>query len=271
MRRRPRTGYAEERSEVNSAEPQLEMGHKIQRSDAAGVEHPASAESKEGPCTRTTSQAESLLAAEKRTLEMIADGASLKEILDDLCHSIDVVASPVISTVLLMDADGERLWHAAGTLVPRESLPVGSPLRISPHAGCCGAAAYLKERVIVADVSTDINWLDEYRDLAVKNGIRAAWVEPNLIKDGEVLGTFALYSSESRTPTDGEIELIEGAVHIALIAIERQRSHQALEEALVEIRNSENKLRIIIDTIPALAWSARPDGSGEFFNRRSLA
>jgi hypothetical protein len=120
MRRRPRTGDGEERSEVNSAESQLEMGHKIQRSDAAGVEHPASAESKERPCTRTTSQAESLLAAEKRTLEMIADGASLKEILDDLCHSINVVASPVISTVLLMDADGERLWHTAGTLVPRE-------------------------------------------------------------------------------------------------------------------------------------------------------
>jgi PAS domain S-box-containing protein len=58
--------------------------------------------------------------------------------------------------------------------------------------------------------------------------------------------------------------------HIALIAIERQRSHLALEEALVEIKTSENKLRTIIDTIPALPWSARPDGSAEFFNRRWL-
>src|SRR5579863_6886711 len=243
MRRRPRTGRGEERSEVNSGESQFEMGHTIQHSDAAGVEHPASAESKEDPCTRTTSQAESLLAAEKRTLEMIADGASLKEILDDLCHSIDVVASPVISTVLLMDADGERLWHTAGTLVPREWLPVVTPLRISPHAGCCGAAAFLKERVIVADVATDINWLDEYRELAIKNGIRAAWSEPILTKDGEVLGTFALYSSEPRIPTDAEIKLIEAAGHIALIAIERQRSRAALTRALVAIKTSENKLR----------------------------
>jgi formate hydrogenlyase transcriptional activator len=30
------------------------------------------------------------------------------------------------------------------------------------------------------------------------------------------------------------------------------------------------RLRTIIDTIPALAWSARPDGSAEFFNRRWL-
>jgi len=255
---------------VNSAEPQLEMGHKIQRSDAAGVEHPASAESKEGPCTRTKSQAESLLAAEKRTLEMIADGASLKEILDDLCHSIDVVASPVISTVLLVDADGERLWHTAGSLVPREWLPVVSPLRISPHAGCCGAAAFLKERVIVADVATDINWLDEYRDLAIKNGIRAAWSEPILTKDGEVLGTFALYSSESRIPTDAEIELIEGARHIALIAIERQRSQAALALALEKIKTNEESLRLIVDSIPGQIAVMTAGGEVELVNRQIL-
>jgi PAS domain-containing protein len=85
-----------------------------------------------------------------------------------------------------------------------------------------------------------------------------------------VLGPFAQYSSEPRIPTDAEIELIEGAGHIALIAIERQRSHRALQEVLVEIKNSESKLRTIIDTIPALAWSARPDGSAEFFNRSRL-
>jgi formate hydrogenlyase transcriptional activator len=270
MRRKPRTGYGEERSEVNSAESQLEMGHKIERSDAAGVQHPARAESKEGPCTRTMSQAESLLAAEKRTLEMIADGASLKEVLDDLCHSIDVVASPVISTVLLMDADGERLWHAAGTLVPAEWLPVVSPLRISPHAGCCGAAAFLKERVIVADVSTDINWLDEYRDLAIKNGIRAAWSEPILTKDGEVLGTFALYSSESRIPTDAEIELTEGARHIALIAIERQRSQAALVLALERIKANEESLRLIVDSIPGQIAVMTAGGEVELVNRQIL-
>src|SRR5580698_3278212 len=201
---------------------------------------------------------------------MIADGASLKDILNELCSSIDVEASPVISTVLLMDPDGKRLWHTAGPLVPRDWLPAISPVLVSPRSACCGAAAFLKKRVIVADVATHINWPDEFKDLAIKNGIRAAWSEPILTKDGEVLGTFALYSSEPRIPADAEIEIIEGAGHIALIAIERQRSHQALEEALGEIKNSENKLRTIIDTIPALAWSARPDGSAEFFNRRWL-
>src|SRR5579862_3727208 len=255
---------------MSSAESRLNPDHKIQVNDASGVVQPAGSESKQGRNTTSQSHLESLLAAEKRTLRMIADGAILRDILNDLCSSIDVEVSPVMSTVLLADPGGERLWHTAGTLVPRDWLPVISPLTIAPHAGCCGAAAFLKERVIVGDVATDINWLDEHRDLAIKNGIRAAWSEPILTKDGEVLGTFALYSPEPRIPTDAEIKLIEAAGHIALIAIERQRSRLALEEALVEIQYSENKLRIIIDAIPALAWSARPDGSAEFFNRRWL-
>ncbi len=36
------------------------------------------------------------------------------------------------------------------------------------------------------------------------------------------------------------------------------------------IRASERTLKLIIDTIPALAWSARPDGSADFFNEHYL-
>jgi len=34
-----------------------------------------------------------------------------------------------------------------------------------------------------------------------------------------------------------------------------------------EMRDSEDQLRLFIDTIPTLAWSARPDGSAQFFNQ----
>ena len=188
-------------------------------------------------------QTESLRAAEKRTLEMITDGASLKDILNQLCSSIDVQVSPSVTTVLLMDPDGKHLCQSAGPLVPREWVSVISPVPVAPEAGLCGTAAFLKARVIVTDVATDPNWPDEYRDLAIRNGIRAAWSEPILTKDNQVLGTFALYCSESRVPTDADLALIEGAGRIALIAIERQRSQEALRSALDEIRKSEEALR----------------------------
>jgi len=208
-------------------------------------------------------RAESLRAAEQRALEMIADGASLKDILDEVCRSIEVQAPTTISTILLMDSDGKRLWHAAGPRVPRDWLRAISPRPIGPREGCCGAAAFFKRRVIVADVATDPVWSDENRQLALENEIFAAWSQPILTKDGEVLGTFALYAKEPRTPTDAELELIEGAGHIALIAIGRQRSQEAL-------RNSEAELRRIVDAIPQSISVLGRDGRTLYLNQVAL-
>ena len=43
-----------------------------------------------------------------------------------------------------------------------------------------------------------------------------------------------------------------------------------LTRALEETMSPEEQIRLIIDTIPTLAWSARTDGAAEFFNRRWL-
>jgi hypothetical protein len=68
-------------------------------------------------------RAELLLAAEKRTLEMIAGGASLTDILNVLCDTIDAQAAGIISTAMLMDPDGKHLWPTAGRQIPRIGLP----------------------------------------------------------------------------------------------------------------------------------------------------
>ena len=46
--------------------------------------------------------------------------------------------------------------------------------------------------------------------------------------------------------------------------LDRTRAEEALQA-------SERELDLIVNTIPALAWSARPDGSAEFFNQHYLA
>jgi formate hydrogenlyase transcriptional activator len=53
-----------------------------------------------------------------------------------------------------------------------------------------------------------------------------------------------------------------------MASVTRPRSQEALESALDELKNSEKKLRQVIDTIPTLAWCNLPDGSNEFLNKR---
>ena len=206
--------------------------------------------------------------AEMRTLQMITEGASLTDILDHICSSVDLQISPSITTILLMDQDGKKLWPSAGPRVPVDWARAITPLAVAADIGLCSTAAFLKTRVIVPDVAREPIFAEEYRDVALQNGIRAGWSQPILTKDNQVLGTFAIYSAESRVPTAEDLALIEAAGRIALIAIERQRSQEALTKALDEITNSETKLRQVTDTIPTLAWCNLPDGSNEFLNKR---
>ncbi len=43
-----------------------------------------------------------------------------------------------------------------------------------------------------------------------------------------------------------------------------------LENLVNELKKSEDRLRVLIETIPALAWTNLPDGSNDFVNRRWL-
>jgi len=174
-------------------------------------------------------RAEALLAGEKRLLEMIAKGNSLALILDALCRLVEELSSGSLSSILLLDPNGNRLWHGAAPSLPTgytEAIDGGA---IGPSAGSCGTAAHRKEPVIVSDIATDPLWAD-YRDLALAHGLRACWSTPILSLDRRVLGTFAIYSREPCSPTAQQFNIIEQITHLASIAIERKRAeeeHQA--------------------------------------------
>jgi formate hydrogenlyase transcriptional activator len=214
-------------------------------------------------------RAEALLAAEKRTLEMIASGARVADILGSLCNTIDAQAPNILSAVMLLDTDRTRLWPVAGPRLPKGWIETISPLKIGPGAGSCGSAAFLKQRVIVSDIATDALWVD-YRDVALSYGLRAAWSQPLLSKNQEVLGTFGMYYAEARTPSETDLRLIEGAGHIAIIAIEGERAQVALTRAFDEIAKSEAELRTIIDAIPQLIIAIGADGNFLYANQAVL-
>ena len=52
--------------------------------------------------------------------------------------------------------------------------------------------------------------------------------------------------------------------------IERKRAEEALRNALDEIQANEQNLTVMINTIPALIHTGRPDGYLDYFNERWL-
>jgi formate hydrogenlyase transcriptional activator len=243
-------------------------GHSVLKGDGVGVGHPDASASKQASGLSPQPRAESLLLAARRTLEMIAGGASLPEILTNLCTAVEAQSPGVICTVLLMDPDGLRLWPAAGPRVPAGWTQALTPLSIGPNAGSCGTAAFRKERVIISDIASDP--LSRLRETAVAHGIRATWSQPLISKDNEVLGTFAMYYAEPRSPSRRDLQLIEDAGHIAVIAIEGERAQATLKKAFGEIKQDEQELRGIVDAISQTIVVLGPDGKGLYANRPLL-
>src|SRR5712671_5551647 len=174
-------------------------------------------------------QAEVLLSAEKRLLEMTATDVSLERILNDLCLFIEEQRSGTLASVLLLNPDGVYLYFAAGPSIPNEWKQQMERLPIGPCAGSCGTAAFTRSLVIVSDIATDPLWdVPDHRASALKNGLRASWSSPVLSSKGTVLGTFCMYYREPRSPEAQDLELIESATHLVGVAIERDRAEQAL-------------------------------------------
>src|SRR6267142_377310 len=114
-------------------------------------------------------RAEAFLAGENRLLEMIAKGNSLSMILDALCRLVEELSEGSLASILLLDPDGNRLWHGAAPSLPKSYTDAIDGGFIGPAVGSCGTAAYRREPVIVSDIATDPLWTN-YRDLAYPMG-----------------------------------------------------------------------------------------------------
>lgn len=196
--------------------------------------------------------ADQLRVGQGRLLEMVARGAPLSETLDSLMLLIESQSEGVLCSVLLLDDDAVTVHPASGPSLPPAYMALLDGLAIGPSAGSCGTAMYRKDMVIVSDISTDPLWAP-YKDLATAFGLRACWSTPIYLDKSHVLGSFAMYYREVRSPREDDMRLISVASHLAGIAIERTRRERELNqhrehlEELVAARTAE--LTAALDTL----------------------
>jgi PAS domain S-box-containing protein len=176
---------------------------------------------------------------------MVAVGDPLPAVLDALCRLVEELSSGCLCSILLLEPNGNRLWHgAAPSLAPAYTKAIDGSA-IGPLTGPCGRAAYLAEPVIVSNAATDPKGF-KYRDLALAHGLLACWSTPIMSSTGSVLGTFAIYWRQPGTPTPRHNRIIEQITHLASVAIERKQSQDAMRAAMARF---EGILEIAEDAI----------------------
>jgi PAS domain S-box-containing protein len=213
---------------------------------STGVQRATTAEQAE------TSQALSLL--DDRILAMIMGQNPLPAILNALCADIEKHHGGMLCSVLLLEPDGTTLRHGAAPSLPQEYSQAIDGVKIGPCVGSCGTAVYRKQPVVVSDIATDPLWA-EGRDIALRYSLRACWSTPIPAQDGSVLGTFAIYYREPRTPDALHLQIIAHATHLVSLAIERDRDK-------TQLRAAEDRYQTLVERLPAITYVAELGAGG---------
>ncbi len=195
-------------------------------------------------------RAEELAAGQKAILEMMVTGMPLPDILSQICLMMEARSPGMTCSILLLE--GTRLHLGAAPHLPEGYNQAIDGLEIGSSVGSCGTAAFRKEPVFVTDITTDPLWAD-YRKLAKTYGFRACWSTPIVSsrERGMVLGTFAMYYRDSRSPKEEDHRLIEMATNLAGIAIERKRGEEALKrerDFIAAVLQTAGALVVVLDT-----------------------
>lgn len=209
-------------------------------------------------------RAEFLLAGENLVLEMTAKGNSLESILEALCRVVEETASECYCSIILFDPSGSKIQQAIAPSLPSSYNDRFPGVSVDREGGPCTEAARRKIQVIVSDVASDTR-LDrvEWRTDALMHDLKACWSTTISASTGIVLGTFAIYWREPRTPTEQDQKIIEQVTHLAAVAIESKNNEAALKE-------SEERFRLIVDTIPGFVCTLSAEGEVELLNRQVL-
>ena len=210
---------------------------------------------------------EALLAGENKILEMIAADKPLTLILEEVCNLVESLCLESKACVLLLDSTDCLRAAGKGLRFPKDFLTFVDGIKIGPKVGSCGSAAYLKKLVIVEDIATNPLW-QNHAELAIQHGLYAGWSSPILCSNGSVLGVFAIYWGERRSPSQKHLRLIDQITHLTSVAIERERAAEALRASVKLARGQAEALTQAVD---ALATETNPDKIVEHVLRTVIA
>jgi GAF domain-containing protein len=151
--------------------------------------------------------------------------------LDTLVRVVERQSREFRASILILSDDGKRVLDGAAPSLPEAYRRAIDGLEIGPAAGSCGTAAYRNAQVIVTDIQRDPLWAD-FRELVRPFGFAACWSQPIRGTSGEVLGTFAMYYTEPRTPTQNDLDVIEAAAARAASLLEQARAGADREQLI---------------------------------------
>ena len=164
-----------------------------------------------------------------RILEQLAGDTDIFTIMHSIVRSIEEEDATSICTILLYDKETNTLGSGVGPGMPDFYNEAIDGISVGDGIGSCGTAAFSKQLVTVDDIGTHPYWA-AFKELAFRAGVQSCWSQPILSGTGDMVGTFAIYHREPRTPKEIDLQRIAYGARFANLAIENRRNRAEILE-----------------------------------------
>jgi len=164
-----------------------------------------------------------------------------------------------IALVNVVEAERQRF-------LAHEGLPISETPTVS--SSFCVHTMMQSGPLEVRDALADARFA-ENAFVAGKPHIRFYAGEPLVSEEGVPLGSLCVIDTQSRPGGLAPFQR-EGLAVLAQAAMRRLRSRRHSTAARQEQQERESYLHILVDSIPAIAWSATPDGHFDYFNNQMV-
>jgi PAS domain S-box-containing protein len=187
-------------------------------------------------------RAEALGECQRQALQMLAEGASLKHVLEFLIDSMERhSANGMLGSIVLLNESRTHFQRGVGLSLPEAFNAAVEGIAVSSFNGICCHAVSGRDSVIVSDFDADPRWA-RFAQFVAPYGLRAGWSAPIFGSDGNVLGTFANYYRQPCNPAPQDLQWVEVVRRTATIAIERKRAEQFGQRLTSIVESSDDAI-----------------------------
>jgi len=180
-------------------------------------------------------RAEEAMRLRNTALAALIGGETLPHVLALIAQSFEAEMPGWRCSILLADENCQRLHLGAAPSLPPAYGQAVDGMPIAADVASSGAAAALRQRVVVNDVLHHPNWV-HYGDLARVGDFSACWSEPVIGARGQLLGTFTAYYRTPARPHEDYLGLVTQGARLTALIIEHLRNAQELSSSLDTFR-----------------------------------
>ncbi|WP_246622064.1 ATP-binding protein [Rhizobium laguerreae] len=187
-------------------------------------------------------QAGHLIASETEILEMVARGAATAEVFDKVCRLVEELIDDCFCCILELSLDRRHFRFGAAPRLPGEFKGVFDGSEVAAGLGPCGLAATSRRSVEVPDCASDALAGTAEGRLMLLNGFNVCQAKPILSPYGNTAGVFTIYRQRYAAFSLFEQQVVDRAINIIGISIDRTRHEEALVRRETQVRRSQAQL-----------------------------